>query len=112
MPRNEVRFVDGKMVERFQIIGTKIVVYRAWEPIGEGLNIRLVGDKVYHAMASNYDRAKFEHLPGLTNERIRAFSQAEQEAHQRAYDTIFKAFPGLKDIKVIMRDGDIEVMAG
>ncbi|MDP2730341.1 MAG: hypothetical protein Q8O55_07655 [Dehalococcoidales bacterium] len=108
---NEYKHIGDKVVNKYNIIGTNLVVYNAWEPssiTGKHSSITTVDEKWYGKIGTSHVPPALDALPAGSDERIKAVHAYFEEEYAEAYRLIVEAFPeaatGTRDM------GDIEIL--
>lgn len=107
----EKRHIGDKIVQKYNIIGTNLVVYNAWEPssvMGKHSSITFIEGKCYGQIGHRFMSPEIEALPAGSKERIEAVQKAYDEQYQEAYRLIVEAFPEAASGSRSM--GDIETI--
>ena len=120
----KVRLESGVVVVRYRIIGTSMVIHKAYEPtVLSGLNWE--EGKPAHSSLTSFDEYRHEHgvfygevgsrrltpeldsLPAMTQERSEAVKAYHRTNYARAFDSILAAFPDARH--GVWRDGEIVI---
>ena len=106
--------VKGGWIHRTRIIGTTAVYYTAWEPTelaGRHSSITTRQGSPFGTwlgqIGTDPDPALFNHLPSMTDERIKECRKAYEERYAVAYEMIYEAWP---ELRTTGRAKDGEVM--
>lgn len=115
--KNETRFVGEIAVQRYQIIGTRIWVYAAWEPSPRRADsVGTVHSTItsidsqpgwYGAIGTRELPPEIEALP-RGDARIEACRAYREREHARAREAIVAAFP--EAARGTPQDGQIELI--
>jgi hypothetical protein len=106
---NEQKKVGDKIVDKFSVGGTNIIVYNAWEPsgvFGEHSTITTFDGEWYGRIGTKRLSPEVEKLPAGSKERIDAVGKAFEEQYEEAYRLIEEAYPESANGKHTM--GEIE----
>jgi hypothetical protein len=112
-PANEDRTTsNGIVVQRFRILSTQCVVYRAYErtiggAFGSHQTVTTIDGEWYGTLHSRRDDSTYRHLAGGSDERIAAVRAHYNATDAEAYEAILAAFPDAASGK--RNDGDIEI---
>lgn len=113
-PENETRILDnGILVQRWRILSTQFVVYRAYErmsDMGSHQTIQDTDGVWYGTLYSRRDDGAYAHLKGGSVARIAAVHAQYAKNAAEAYDAIVAAFPESAD--GTRTHGDIEMYFG
>lgn len=93
---SEYKHIGDKVVHKYNIIGTNLVVYNAWEPssvMGKHSSITFIDSKCYGQIGHRHMPPETEALPAGTEERVNAVTQNYREQDEEAYRVIIEAFP-------------------
>jgi len=108
---SEYKHVGEKTVHKYNIIGTNLVVYNAWEPssvMGKHSSITFIDSKCYGQIGHRHMPPEIDALPAGSQQRIDEVHKNYEEQYQEAYRIIIEAFPeaaaGNQDM------GDIEII--
>lgn len=117
MSKNVVVLESGKIVERFQVLTTGIVVYKVWEqtefPYGHSTITRLDGIGGWLGqVTSRRVPADIDSLPAMTDERISAVRAWMAENEKESVDAIFEAFPHLLDRFLVQSETRARITSG
>lgn len=100
----EYRQANGLTVEKFNVIGTDLWIFQAWEPSGRAAN----GRPWRHSSLTTIDACceqtmgkvgtrdltpELEALPAYSEERFAAVTAWHEAQYQEAYTAILAAFP-------------------
>ena len=88
--------VDGYLVRRYRIIGTRSIVYDAWEPAQPADGHSMLtghGGQWWGQIGSGPLPAEVDALPAWSDARSRAFRAWQRREHARAYTLILRVFP-------------------
>ncbi len=109
---SEYKYLGDKAVHKYNIIGTNLIVYNAWEPssiTGKHSTITFIDSKCYGQIGTRRMPPEIDVLPAGSEERIKAVRRNYEEQYQEAYRIIIEAFPeasaGTRDMS------DIEVLS-
>lgn len=90
-----------RLVRRYRVIGTNILVYASWEPMSDHSTQSTLGGGVG---SQNYGRVgtrrlptELESLPPMIAERAERVNRFHMEQFKLAYDDITTVFPHLKN---------------
>lgn len=95
----ETKKSDSKVVNKFSVAGTDLIVYEAWEPsaiIGKHGTLTSIEDKWYGRIGTRYLPPEIEELP-RGDQRTRAVGKWHDDQYEEAYALITRAFPESKD---------------
>ncbi len=108
---SEYRHVGDKVVHKYNIIGTRLIVYNAWEPssvMGKHSTITTIDGKWYGRLGTSQVPPDINALPAGSDERIKAVRTYFDKEETEAYRIVIEAFPeaaaGTRDM------GDIEII--
>jgi len=93
---NEMKKVDSRIVARFSVIGTKMIVYEVWEPsslMGRHSTVRTINGEWYGRLGTKSLPYEIDQLPAGSNERLLAVGRWLDQQYEEAYRIILAAYP-------------------
>lgn len=95
---NDIKKVENKIIQRYSILTTDILVYSAWEPstiTGRHSTITSLNNKWYGRIGSRLLPPDINKIP-FGPERLAAVEKWHKDQYQEAYSLIIEAFPEAK----------------
>jgi len=94
----ETKTIGDKVVKKYSILTTNLVVYEAWEPSPSTITaahrtITTMQGEWYGRIGSRNLPPEVEYLPAGSNERIYAVGKWHEDQYEEAYKLILQAFP-------------------
>lgn len=93
---NEHKAVGDKIIDKYSIIGTNIIVYNAWEPsgvFGRHSTITTIDGKWYGRIGTRWLPPYLENMLAGSLERIQTVSKWLKDQYEEAYTLILQAYP-------------------
>ncbi|MBA7608583.1 hypothetical protein ES703_15761 [subsurface metagenome] len=93
---HETRRIGDKVVKKYSVATTNLIVYEAWEPsaiMGRHTSITSIDSEWYGRIGTRYLSPELEKLPAGSEERLRAVGKWHHEQYEEAYKLIIQAFP-------------------
>ena len=92
---HEMKRLGDKVIKKYSVATTDLVVYEAWEPsaiMGKHSTITSIDGQWYGRIGTRYLPPELERLP-RGDERSRAVGKWHEDQYEEAYNLIIKAFP-------------------
>ena len=93
---NEHKAVGDKMIDKYSIIGTNVIVYQAWEPsgvFGAHSTITTIDGKWYGRIGTRWLPPYLENMLAGSLERIQTVSKWLKDQYEEAYKLILQVYP-------------------
>ena len=109
--QNETRQLEAFKVQRHRILGTRIMVYAAWERssvMGKHSTITTIDGEWYGRVGTRHLPAWMNALPAMSDERSRIVGEYHDAQYGEAYDIIRRAFPEVCEYAARESMGELE----
>lgn len=96
---HEVRRIGDKVLKKYSVTHTDLIVYEAWEPselMGPHATITSIDTQWYGRIGTRRPPPELERLPAGSEERFRAVGKWYEDQYEEAYRLIIQAFPEAK----------------